>query len=388
MKITICTSGRFHVADLARELLRQGHNVQLNSYVPPAQLEQFGIPTAMQHCHLAKIAPLVFAHKKLRLPRRVSESIDNLVIRSLDNTFARINSPGDVFIGMSGLCLKSLRSAKARGAHVVLERGSTHILEQKEILDGITRRSTGSSMISSNTVNRELAGYELADTISIPSRHVELSFLERGISASKLFRNPYGVDLKIFHKHGSNIDQNSKSYNTRFPVDVITTGTWCLRKGSDMLANVVLNDLGLSLLHVGSVGDFPLPRHPRFQHHPPVSQSELPRFYRQANVFAMPSREDGFGMVFSQALACGLPVVGSTNSGVPDLAEHLGLSPPRVYAVPPDSPTELANALLKALHWARATPHGSRIQPDFSALSWEAYGERYSCYLKVLLDRA
>lgn len=388
MKITICSSGRFHVADLARELLAQGHDIQFHSYVPAHQLERHGIPRKNQYCHLSKVAPLVFAHRKLHLSRSLGSRVDNLLCKLLDNQFARIDKPSDVFIGMSGLCLKSLTAAKARGAHVVLERGSTHILEQQRILEAAASPSPRSQLVSTFILERELEGYQLADTISIPSLHVEQSFISQGIPSSKLFRNPYGVDLDLFSHHNRDSPAIGMNCDNNRAVDVINTGTWCLRKGSDVLAKVVLDELGLSLLHVGAVGDLPLPCHPRFHHHPPVPQSQLPNFYQQAHLFAMPSREDGFGMVFSQALACGLPIVGSTSSGVPDLTELLDLKPPIAQAVQPNSPSELARAVRLALDWARMTPPSHRVKPDFTPMTWGAYGMRYSRHLQKCLGRA
>ena len=58
-------------------------------------------------------------------------------------------------------------------------------------------------------------------------------------------------------------------------------------------------------------------------------------------------------MMFTQALACGLPIIGITTSGAPDLSELLGLEAPRVQALPVDSATGLEFALQATLSWAR-----------------------------------
>jgi glycosyltransferase involved in cell wall biosynthesis len=48
-------------------------------------------------------------------------------------------------------------------------------------------------------------------------------------------------------------------------------------------------------------------------------RSKLPWFYSQASVLVLPSIEEGLALVQAQAMACGLPVIATTNTGAEDL---------------------------------------------------------------------
>jgi glycosyltransferase involved in cell wall biosynthesis len=63
--------------------------------------------------------------------------------------------------------------------------------------------------------------------------------------------------------------------------------------------------------------------------------------YRDADLFTLPSSAEAFGNVFAEALASGLPIIGSTVGGIPELVEHgtNGL------LVPPGNPEALAQAI-------------------------------------------
>lgn len=83
-----------------------------------------------------------------------------------------------------------------------------------------------------------------------------------------------------------------------------------------------------------------------------VSDSELPEIYRRATVFVMPSRADyhagsveGFGIVYLEASASGLPVVAANSGGAAEavIENETGL------LVPPDDPPALTAALLRLL---------------------------------------
>ena len=65
------------------------------------------------------------------------------------------------------------------------------------------------------------------------------------------------------------------------------------------------------------------------------------RFYRSADVFAMPSFVDAYGTAWAEAIASGLPVVGWRAGNLPRLAEHGR----EALMVEPGDPAGLASAL-------------------------------------------
>jgi glycosyltransferase involved in cell wall biosynthesis len=77
----------------------------------------------------------------------------------------------------------------------------------------------------------------------------------------------------------------------------------------------------------------------------PRTGDELNRLYGEADVLALPSRSETYGMVITEALARGLPVVAADVGGVPEALGHGadGIRPGLL--VPPDDPGALAEAL-------------------------------------------
>ncbi|MET0555459.1 MAG: glycosyltransferase, partial [Vicinamibacteria bacterium] len=63
---------------------------------------------------------------------------------------------------------------------------------------------------------------------------------------------------------------------------------------------------------------------------PPVQREELAPFYQSLDAFVLPSRttplwKEQFGMVLAEAMACGVPVVGSSSGAIPDVMGDAGL---------------------------------------------------------------
>ena len=94
-----------------------------------------------------------------------------------------------------------------------------------------------------------------------------------------------------------------------------------------------------------------------------LQDEALAAAYDGADVFVLPSRHEGYGMVFAEAMAHGLPIVacaaGAVTGTVPADAGLL---------VPPDSPDALASALRRALSDAA-------LRQEMSDAAW-AQGQR------------
>jgi glycogen synthase len=60
----------------------------------------------------------------------------------------------------------------------------------------------------------------------------------------------------------------------------------------------------------------------RVTFHGAVSDAELPAFYAQADVFVAPSLFESFGLIYLEAMQHGVPVVGTSVGGVPDVVSH------------------------------------------------------------------
>lgn len=371
MRIAIATTGRFHVLDLARELAILGHDVAFYSVLPRGRAVKFGLPAVAHRGLLPGLFPLVAAQRYGG--HWVSRWVNPWLLSAADRLIARRLEPCEVFIGMSGLCVESARAARDRfGAKVFIERGSRHILSQQAILNDIRKRSPQAETVPDQAVRRELATYEVADRVVVPSRHAAESFIEQGFPAERLFHNPYGVDLTMFTPTPAPGDE---------PPVVINAGAWSYQKGCDLLAAAVARLNGrASLLHIGVVSDAPLPRVSWFQHQNAVPQWQLKDWYARAQVFVLASRQDGLALVQAQTLACGLPVVCTDRTGGVDLAELTGLQE-GIFVVPHDDADALANGIEQALAWARERfPIGTMrdlLGDAREKLSWRAYGERY-----------
>lgn len=367
-KVNILSSNRFHLLDLARELSSNGFDVKFYSFVPNRRAVMYGLSHQCSKSLVILLAPFLVLARVLFKRKLWAE---NLLMLVQDFLTARLMRKSDVCIALSGRYVYALRKARRDGAYVIVERGSMHVVEQARILDSIS--SCRIRPISFH-IQRELASYALADKISIPAQHVQESFLRQGFKQDQLLVNPYGVNLQMFCIE----PQATKQY------DVLMVGNWSYRKGCDLI-NSVLESSNLTFLHVGSIGDLSIPEHPRFTHVDSVDESKLVKYYNRAKIFVLPSREEGFGMVLIQAVACNLPIVAGKNTGGNDLKKMVD-QPQYITIMDECSPQCLSRSIDKAMSdYKHLNPNEPYAGKGIENISWAAYGRRYAHNIRELL---
>jgi glycosyltransferase involved in cell wall biosynthesis len=320
MQITISVLGRFHLFHLARELQDHGYLRRLITSYPVFETVRSGV--ARENIE-SLVAHEILNRIGVNFPQAL-RSIFNpqyLVFEFFDyHASYHIPCDTDIFVGLSSGSLHSLRRAKRLGAITVLERGSTHMLHQRQVLtEEYERLGIKATIVHPMVVDKELAEYREADFISVPSQYVKRTFLDQGIPENKLIQNPYGVNLTNFFP----VPKKDNVFR------VIHCGTLSIRKGLHYLLQAFweLNLPKAELWLIGALTKEIVPFLKKYLSPAIVLKGHLPErelhtYYSQGSVYCLASIEEGLAVVQAQAMACGLPVVTTTNTGGEDIVRN------------------------------------------------------------------
>ena len=98
-----------------------------------------------------------------------------------------------------------------------------------------------------------------------------------------------------------------------------------------------------------------------------IPDGELATLYSAAETFAFPSHYEGFGLPVLEAMACGVPVVASRASSLPEVVGDAGMQ------VDPDDTERLSSALeLLALNPEMRADFSVRGLERAAGFTWEA----------------
>lgn len=125
---------------------------------------------------------------------------------------------------------------------------------------------------------------------------------------------------------------NGVNINNFFPkkllenkkIKVLFCGDPSKKKGVGFIPSILdLVDQDIELIYTSGLrSNRVLINHPRANCLGSVPHNEMPSLYNQADIFLFPSIREGFGLAIAEAMACGLPIITSNCSALPELVDN------------------------------------------------------------------
>ena len=217
-------------------------------------------------------------------------------------------------------------------------------------------------------------------------------------SAAKLVRIAPGIDTEHFTSR-SDAKELRESLGLGSKKVIVSVGRLVHRKGQDVLIESMpeiiksIDDVHLLLIGEGPykkelekrIKNLGLANRVTFVGR--VQYADLPRYICVGDVFAMPSRSrlaglevEGLGIVYLEASACGLPVIGGISGGAPDAV----LQGETGFSVDGRSAHEVAQAIVRVLTDKELAQRlGARgRQWIIEQWQWRVWSERFNQLLK------
>lgn len=368
----------------------------LSTLVFPAGHGVLGRWQRLRSRHLAGVDPKRFSHRPwLDLARLAAARLDRSGVTAdrlwewTDRDFARhaARTMGDVsaVMGYEHASLELFTAAKARGIRSIYAAASAHspwvqslvAEERRRLPEADDRYALHTRRIEGRRQARRDAEYATADLVLAHSRFVEDSFSRAGFDTAKILRIPLGAPPPAKGERRDSAD----------PV-FLFAGNFALHKGVLVLWEAwrLLAEPRARLLVAGAVQ---MPD-AAMRHSPPgieylgkLPWDGLQDLYRRCRALVFPTLADGFGMVVTEAMAQGLPVITTTHAGASDLISD----GQEGFIVPARDAAALA-AAMRTLAGDRglAQAMGERARAAATVWQWSDYRAALVQGLKDRLD--
>lgn len=217
----------------------------------------------------------------------------------------------------------------------------------------------------------------LADHIFVASSITQQSLLREKIDPDRITVIPYGAPIDYFFPQ-------PKLDATFRPLFVGQVGP---HKGVHYLIQawqaLRFPDAELMLVGVNTFSEGWLAQLPTsVRYIPSVPHYQLNQYYSNASVFVFPSLVEGFGLVLLEAMACGIPVITTSNTAGPDILTD-GVEG---FIIPIRDP----EAIQQKLEWCYHHPEelaemGQAARRKAEQLTWNCYQQKLVDQVQKLL---
>ena len=373
----VATPGRSVCDDNARALYRHGRlrfvALGLRRGLPEIPAEFTRLRVSFQ------IATYVSA---MTLSKFQAESFRFRMHPWFDNWIRKQLSPGDHIISSYGYTNDCFRQERQQGGKTFLDGGNSHPENFWTILsEEHARWKCPYPPVAKHHYQRALEMMPDVDYVLSPSTYVSRSFLTRGFKPEQMIRNVYPLDLSCFYppKEPRPADR---------PLTLIAPGSLSLRKGTPYLLEafrLVVKKIPKTRLILNSMvfenvapvvqkhADLPIDWKPTVMPH-----SQLSETLRNSDLFILPSLEDGFARTVAEALACGVPVITTPNTGASDLV----VPGKNGEIVPIRDPAAIADAIFKWADMIFSANGRPKIPFDSRSLSFESFEKDFISQLQ------
>ena len=262
------------------------------------------------------------------------------------------------------------------GIPSVLERPNAHTRFAYEVVQaeceriGVALPPRHEHAYNQDILRREEEEYKLADRLLCPSEFVVKTFLDQGFQQSQLIRHFYGVDEKLFYP--------GPARSGKDPFTMIFVGVCAVRKGLHFALEAWLKSPasrdGKFIIAGSFIPSYEEKLKPMLSH-PSVQvlghRDDIPDLMRTSDAFVLPTIEEGFGLVCTEAMASGC--VSLVSEACTEICEHkVNSLVHRIGDV--EALTEHITMLYQdRAMLARLRDSGLRIVPQ---ITWSAAGKR------------
>ncbi|PID57394.1 hypothetical protein CSB45_07675 [candidate division KSB3 bacterium] len=288
-----------------------------------------------------------------------------------------------VFYGWNHIALWSIMQSKRLDMITILERANSHPLTYTRLLaDEYKKHDIPHAPYHSLTLKKHLKEIEETDYIAVTSEFTKESLLEHGIDEQRILLTPLGVDTHVFTP-APIIEQDGI-------FKVVYIGQLCLRKGVQYLLEA-WQKLQLQHANLVLIGDLVDNLEELLHGHLQQSRTISVRphttdpfkAYREASVFILPSLEDGFGLVVLEAMACGIPVIITEQTGAKDCVRHETDG----FIIPPYSVESIADTLLYCYNnQSKLKRMGKHARQQAEKYPWKRYQDSIVGHIKHIID--
>lgn len=224
-------------------------------------------------------------------------------------------------IMLHGTTLKTIKKAKKYKSIIIGEPVNSHPVQMHTILNEAAEH-WGLPLIEELSLQQKnmLTEIKYIDFLLCASNFIAKTYINQGFDKSKIKVIPYAINTSRF-----SITNTKKSMTNKFKA--IFVGQLSLRKGILDLIKA-WNELKLHNAELVIIGRIDKKIEPllkfdkNINYLGPIPNNKLNDYYNSSNLFIMPSLEDGFGQVCLEAMAAGLPVIVTENTGSKDVVKE------------------------------------------------------------------